>query len=181
VNTAFESRATSRHITHARVVQYASLVFCAALPAVAVAALFAGAMQDDAVAFDFRPIHRAAEQIVDGVNPYPGPRDALDAASGPYVYPPLPAIASIPLSLLSFEAAGLLLMALLVLTVAATLAVLGVRDWRCYGVAFLWPPVLSAVQTGNVTIVLGLCAALAWRFRGSLVGASASVAVTLAL
>ena len=56
-------------------------------------------------------------------------------------------------------------MALLAAGVVATLAVLDVRDWRCYGLAFLWPPVLSAIQTGNVTIPLALSAALVWRFR----------------
>ena len=54
------------------------------------------------------------------------------------------------------------------------------RDWRCYGVAFLWPPVLSAIQTGNVTLLLGLCAALVWRFRASVARPAALVGVTLA-
>ena len=58
-------------------------------------------------------------------------------------------------------------MLLLTGAVLATLRALDVRDWRCYGVAFLWPPVLSAIQTGNITLLLGLCAALVWRFRAS--------------
>ena len=37
---------------------------------------------------------------------------------------------------------------------------LGVRDWRCYGIVLLWPPVISAIQTGNVTLWLGLRARL---------------------
>jgi hypothetical protein len=53
----------------------------------------------------------------------------------------------------------------LVAAFVATLATLGVRDWRCYGLAFLWPPVTDAITTGNVTILLGLAAALTWRFR----------------
>jgi alpha-1,2-mannosyltransferase len=32
-------------------------------------------------------------------------------------------------------------------------------------VPFLWPPVLSAIQTGNVTLLMALAAALVWRFR----------------
>ena len=37
--------------------------------------------------------------------------------------------------------------------------VLGVRDWRCYGVALMWPPVISAIQTGNLTLWLALACA----------------------
>ena len=32
--------------------------------------------------------------------------------------------------------------------------VVGVRDWRCYGVLLLWPPVISAIQTGSVTLAI---------------------------
>ena len=49
-----------------------------------------------------------------------------------------------------------MLMALLVCAALAVPFVLGVRDWRCYGVALLWPPVISAIQTGNVTLWLAL-------------------------
>ena len=40
-------------------------------------------------------------------------------------------------------------MALLVGAALAIPYVLGVRDWRCYGLLLLWPPVISAVQTGR--------------------------------
>ena len=50
----------------------------------------------------------------------------------------------------------------------ASLWVLRVRDWRCYGAAFLWGASFHAVQTGNVTIPLLLFTALAWRARDSL-------------
>ena len=35
---------------------------------------------------------------------------------------------------------------------AGTLWIAGVRDWRCYGLVLVWPPVISAIQTGNVTL-----------------------------
>lgn len=47
----------------------------------------------------------------------------------------------------------------------ATLWVLDVRDWRVYGVVGLWSPIISAVQTANLTLFLGLLIALAWRYR----------------
>jgi hypothetical protein len=62
----------------------------------------------------------------------------------------------------------------------ATLASLGVRDWRCYGLAFVWPPVLDAIQTANVSIFLGLLAALTWRFRDRTLGSAASLGTSLA-
>jgi hypothetical protein len=55
--------------------------------------------------------------------------------------------------------------AALMLMLAASLWVLRVRDWRCYGAAFLWGASFHAVQTGNVTIPLLLLTSLAWRSR----------------
>ena len=140
-------------------------MFCGVLPAITVFVLFASAVGDDAVAFDFRPFHAAAEAILRGESPYPGPTDPLTAAAGPYVYPPFPALLAIPLTSLSVDVAGLLVMAVLVAAALAVPFTLGVRDWRCYGLALLWPPVISAIQTGNMTLLLALAAALAWRFR----------------
>ena len=163
-----------------RVVRFASIVFCGLLPAVTLVALFATTVQDDAIAFDFRPFYSAAEAVLDGASPYPTADDPLTAQSGAYVYPPLIAILTVPFTVVPVEAAGLLMMALLAAAALAIPFVLGVRDWRCYGVMFLWPPVLSAIQTGNVTLLLGLCAALVWRFRERMLPSSASLGVTLA-
>jgi hypothetical protein len=71
-------------------------------------------------------------------------------------------------------------MGLLVVAAFAVLYVLGVRDWRCYGVAVMWPPVISAIQTGNLTLWLALACAVAWRFRDRRAYASASIGITLA-
>ena len=169
-----------RTVSLSRVGRFASVVFCGLLPLLTVAALFVTVVRDDNVAFDFRPFYSAAEAIIQGDDPYPGPDDPLTASAGPYVYPPLPALATIPLTPLPREAAGLLVMALLLVAALATLAILGVRDWRCFGLALLWPPVLSAVQTGNLTLLLGFAAALAWRFRDRQVASAVSVGVTLA-
>ena len=51
--------------------------------------------------------------------------------------------------------------------VAATLAVLGVRDWRCYGAAYLSIPVLHDIRLGALTPLLALGLALVWRWRGA--------------
>jgi hypothetical protein len=54
---------------------------------------------------------------------------------------------------------------ILLVLLAATLRVMGVRDWRVYGLVLMWPSAIAAVQTGNITILLGLLVALAWRYR----------------
>lgn len=68
----------------------------------------------------------------------------------------------------------------LFLGVGATLFTLGVRDWRCYPLALLWPGVHTAVQAGNVTIVIVLAAALVWRFRDRQPVAGLSVGISMA-
>jgi hypothetical protein len=64
--------------------------------------------------------------------------------------------------------------------VVGVLALLGIRDWRCYGLVLLWPPVIAAVQTGNITIPLALGAALVWRFRDRAHISAAGLGITLA-
>jgi hypothetical protein len=174
------SEPVPRSVTLSRIVWLASIVFCGVLPVLTLVALFASTIQDDVVAFDFRPFYRAAGAVLEGETPYPSLDDPLTASSGAYVYPPLTAIGAIPLRVLPVEAAGLLMMALLAVAALATPLVLGVRDWRCLGLVFLWPPVWSAIQTGNLTLLLGLAAALAWRFRDRRLASSAYVGVTLA-
>lgn len=174
------SDAAPRPVTFSRLVWFASVVFCGVLPALTVVALFASTIQDDTVAFDFRPFYEAAGAVLRGESPYPSDGDPLTASSGAYVYPPLTAIGTIPFRVLPLEAAGLAVMAVLALVALAIPFILRVRDWRCYGLVFLWPPVLSAIQTGNLTLPLALCAALAWRFRDRQLSSSAYVGVTLA-
>ena len=102
-----------------------------------------------------------------------------------YVYPPLVALLTVPWTLVPVGAAEILFQLLLVGVFVSTLALLGVRDWRCYGLAFLWPPVTDAVATGNITILLGLAAAIVWRYRdvpaisGAALGASIAAKVFL--
>ena len=151
------------------------------LPAVILVAVLVTAIADDSDAIDFRPFYRAAQEILDGDNPYPGPDALLTASGHPWVYPPLPALLAMPLTLFPMWAACLIVMVSLVPVALAIPYVLGVSDWRCYGVILLWPPVISGIQTGNVTLWLALAAALGWRFRDRVGVASASVGSTLAV
>ena len=163
-----------------RIAALAAIVFCGVLPVLVVIALFVDAFRDDVVATDFRQFHRAAELILDGENPYRDAADSLAAWGGPYPYPPLPALLAAPLTVLSVDAAGVLVMAVLLAVALATLYVLEVRDWRCYGLLLLWPPIISAIQTGNVTLWFGLAAAIAWRYRDRTLAPAVAVGATLA-
>ena len=114
----------------------------------------------------------AAEAIRAGVSFY-----SVDSY---YVYSPVVAIVSLPWTVLPVGLAESIFQVLLVAVFVCTLVVLGVRDWRCYGLAFLWPPVTDAISAGNVSIPLGFAAALAWRFRDSPRAAGASVGIGIA-
>jgi hypothetical protein len=129
---------------------------------------------------DFRQFYRAADFVLDGRNPYPQGSGVLAAWGGPFPYPPLPALLATPLTALSIGAAGLLMMGCLVVVALAIPYVLDVRDWRCYGLVLLWPPVISAIQTANLTLWLALAAALVWRYRERLVLVALAIGLTLA-
>jgi hypothetical protein len=169
-----------RPVTLERVVQLASIALFGVLPALMVVAVFASAIGDDSVAFDFRQFYAAAEAILRGESPYVESGESLTRWGGQYPYPPFPALVAAPLTGLSLTAAGLLIMTALVVCALAVPALLGVRDWRCYGIALLWPPVISAIQTGNVTLWFALAAAVAWRFRDRLGAVAVSIGLTLA-
>jgi hypothetical protein len=63
----------------------------------------------------------------------------------------------------------------------SALRLVGVRDWRCYGAAFLWAPVASGIQTANLTLLLTLGVAVLWRFRHRVVTSALLVGVLVSL
>jgi hypothetical protein len=58
------------------------------------------------------------------------------------------------------------------------LRLLGVRDWRCYGLALVTAPVLDAVSLGTLSSALLLGVAAAWRYRDRQHVAAVITAVT---
>jgi hypothetical protein len=122
----------------------------------------------DQLAVDFRlAFLPAAHAIMNGVSPYPSPVEQLFATGQAYVYPPFAALVLVPFTAIPVTLAAALITTAMIVTVPAILAVVGVRDWRCYGAALLWAPVAAAVQTANLTLALALLAALLWRYRDS--------------
>jgi hypothetical protein len=128
-------------------------------------------------AFDFHgALWQAARDVLDGRNPYPPPTAAGVAPGDRFVYPPPVALLLVPLGALPFPIAAAIVTVALIAAIAATLAVLGVRDWRCYGAAYLSIAVLHDIRLGALTPLLALGLALVWRWR-----AHARAAVPLAL
>jgi hypothetical protein len=109
----------------------------------------------------------AGRAIADGNSPYPG-----------YGYPPLVAFAMVPFTFV--PGPNIVFTVLLVACMPASLWFLGVRDWRCYGIVFVWAPVLAAFQTANVTIPLLLGAAICWHGRDRWKTAAVSGGLTVA-
>ena len=175
------STGSAGSVSRERVTWLASVVFCGVLPLVVLVGVYVQAIRGGSAAMDFRQFYRGAEAILDGVNPYPADGASLIASARPYIYPPFPALLVVPLTVLSIDHAAVLAMTATILSVPAILLVLGVRDWRCYGIAFLWPPVISAIQTSNPTLWFALAAALAWRFRDRIRLTAVVVGLTLAV
>jgi alpha-1,2-mannosyltransferase len=130
--------------------------------------------------YDLGVFLQAGHAVLHGLSPYP----AVSALRGDanYVYPPLLALLVAPFAALPLGPAVFLWTALLAVAIPTALFLLGVRDWRCYGVAFLWPPTREAIDTGALGPLLLLGVALAWRYRDRRpVVAAAAAAVTMTL
>jgi glycosyl transferase family 87 len=157
------------------------LCVLAILPAVTLVFSIWGWVSLDVVAFDFqRSFRPAAEAVLNGSSPYPPPMADSMAQRDAFVYLPLGAFVFAPFVVLPPLAANLVVTALMVLLVLVALRILGIRDWRCYGIAILTAPVISAIQTANLTLALLVALAAIWAFRGRAVLPGFVLALTLA-
>jgi Glycosyltransferase family 87 len=141
----------------------------ALLPFLLISTLLATAISSDILALDFHNAFRpAAQAVLHGMSPYVALDDPELTRGTAFVYPPVSAFLLMPFALLPSFAADVLVSLVLLGLVPLILWAGGVRDWRCYGIAFLWAPVFSAIQTANLSIPLALGAALTWRHRDRL-------------
>jgi len=116
-----------------------------------------------------------ARRLVAGLSPYDLPRwHALH-------YLPPAAFAFAPLTVLPQGTAAALFTTITILSIPAALWLVGVRDWRIYGIVFLWQPVIIGYETANAELPLVAAVAALWRFRdrpavaGALLAALVSV------
>jgi Glycosyltransferase family 87 len=135
-------------------------------PPLAIGRVVWAGLQNHAVAFDFGHAYLpAAHAVLAGNSPFPAATAAALAPRTAFVYPPLTAYLVAPFTAISTGWAEGIATALAVAAVVGILWVVGVRDWRCYLVVFLWEPVYSAIQTANVNLLIALGLALVWRYR----------------
>jgi hypothetical protein len=120
----------------------------------------------------------AARAVLEGRSPFP---TVVDFYHLPFVYPAPAALLFAPFGLLPRTVADVLFTGLLAVALILALRLLRVADWRCYGIAFLWAPVFSALQTANLTLLLALGLALLWRLRDRTLAASFVAAILIAL
>jgi hypothetical protein len=138
------------------------------------------AIRQHAVAVDLRySFLPAAHAVVHGLSPFPVSHAAVLRGTA-YLYPPLTAWLTTPLLLLPAGLAAWVGVAVGVAAAFGALWLFDVRDWRCYGAIFIWKPTLLAVQTANLSLLLLLATAIAWRYRERLAGAASVGAATAA-
>lgn len=167
------------------------LLFYGALPALLLAYMLGRSVHDH-FAFDFHQFWQGGHDVVHGHSPYPaagsvpgGGDPSLDPegiqAVFRFPYPAPAAFLMAPFGALPFWlAAGLFVIASGVAIVVA-LRLLGLDDWRCYGIVFASMPALGALRLGTLTPLLLLGLALAWRLRDRLVVCAAIVGSLIAV
>jgi glycosyl transferase family 87 len=147
----------------------------------ALLSIFLGYLNSWPIGFDFRgTLWEPARALLDGGAVYPEPTREAVVIGNPTVYPPLFILASIPLALLPVGFASWLWFCLLGVGVLASLRILGVTDWRCYVLAVTSPAVVHGLFYGNLTVLLVLPLALAWRYRDRARVAGLAVGVAVA-
>ncbi len=166
------------------------IVVFAVAPAAMVVVILTSSFVHGPVLYDFKGnLYSGAKDVVNGRDPYRASQladeAALKRAGGKPgtvfaipVYPAPALVAAVPFAGLPYRLAALLFVLLSAGAIALALYLVGVRDWRCYGVAFASWPVVHGLMLGALTPLLMLGVALAWRLRGRL-GSAAAVAALL--
>jgi len=114
---------------------------------------------------DWEIFRGAARSTLHGRSPYPAADPSALVHNDRFVYPPITALLVSPLAALPDKAGRALVLLLALGCVLLALRLLGVRDWRCYGLALLTAPVLDTVSLGALSSALLLGVAAAWRYR----------------
>jgi alpha-1,2-mannosyltransferase len=148
------------------------------LPALVFAVVLASDLSYRSSLGDWEIFRHASHLALRGHSPFTVADPAALAKNDRFVYPPITALLIGPLAVLPHLAGRVLLMLLAVACVPLALRLLGVRDWRCYGVALLTAPVVDTVSLGALSSLLLLGVAAVWRYRERRHIAAAATAVT---
>lgn len=135
------------------------------VPSLFVTAVLAANLHLHGALGDWEIFRAAAHSVLHGHSPYSVVDPSVLAHNDKFVYPPVTAFLVAPLAVLPDEAGRVLVLLLTVACIPLALRLLGVRDWRCYGLALVTAPVLDTVTLGALSSALLLGVAAAWRYR----------------
>jgi hypothetical protein len=127
---------------------------------------------------DWEIFRAASRSVLHGHSPYPVADPSALAHNDRFVYPPVTALLVAPFAALPDVAGRVLVLILALACVPLALRLLGVKDWRCYGLALLTAPVVDTVSLGALSSLMLLGAAAAWRYRDSRYVAATITALT---
>jgi alpha-1,2-mannosyltransferase len=114
---------------------------------------------------DFAIFRHAGRAVLEGRSPYVRPTARLLAQNDHFVYPAPFAYPFIGFALLPERVGAVIYLVLSAGMVCAAARLLGARDWRCYGAAFLTIPVFGALGVGSIGPLLLLLVAGGWHYR----------------
>jgi hypothetical protein len=135
----------------------------------------------DEIGFDFiGTIWEPARALLGGREIFPAPTREEVEIGNPAVYPPFVVLVASPLALMPPGVAAWVWLAGLACSVFAALWLMGVRDWRCLVLAVTSPVVLQGLLWGNLTVLLLLPLAVAWRKRNRSIVAGLAVGLAVA-
>ena len=148
-----------------------SALLFAVLPAAVVISMFAVAIAGGPLALDFhQELYPQAKELLDGRNPFPEA-----------IWPPFAAAVAAPFTIFPPGVADVLIAVTGPLCIGAALWLVGVRDWRVYGVAAMWPQVIAEIRISHLTPLLCLLLAVAWRYREAEVKAGVALGMAGAI
>jgi hypothetical protein len=166
-----------------RVLQAAAFALLGAYPTVLVCMIVLTVVSSGRHGSDFATFWQSGREVLHGHSPYPElgslPHVANPHTFAPFVYPPVAAFSMAPLAMLPFGVAKVVYLVVNLGAVALALRVLGVTDWRCYGLAYASVPVLSAAGLGAISALLLLGIAAVWRYRDRAVVAGLLIAYVI--
>jgi hypothetical protein len=155
-----------------------------AVPVVFAVLLAYGYWNSWPIGFDFRgTLWEPARALLDGASMYPEPTREAVLVGNPAVYPPLFILSSLPLALVPATAAACIWVLVLGGAMLAAMWILDVRDWRCLVLAVTSPVVVHGLWFGNLSVLLVLPLAFAWKYRdrANIAGIAVGVAVAAKL
>lgn len=131
--------------------------------------------------YDFHTFWLAGRDYLHGRDPYPVEIHGSIVRGDWFVYPAPVAALFAPIGALPYPIAAGVMTCLLVAATGGALWLIGVRDWRCYVLAFASVALLKALNLGTVTPLLMLAVASCWRLRHRGWSLAAALAVSVLL